>query len=215
MVAICKEYLVSHGKTGVLGRFLAASPELLERGDRVVIQGDRGLSFGTVLCGATERQVRLLGPSPVGRLLRKADAADESARQTVMRREQHLFTAARLLAHQLALPLEVLDVELALDGRHVILQYLAPAGCDPTLLLERLAAEQEVEVWLENLVQPVIEEAHEHGGCGKPDCGKSEGGCSSCGTGGCSSCGSGKVDMGAYFAHLRDKMEKDPRTPLL
>jgi cell fate regulator YaaT (PSP1 superfamily) len=215
MVAECKEYLVSHGKTGVLGRFLAASPELLRRGDCVVIQGDRGLSFGTVLCDATERKVRLLGPVPVGRLLRRADASDEMARTTLVQREQHLFAAARLLADQLAVPMEVLDVELALDGRHVILQYLAPAGCDPTLLLERLGAEHSVEVWLENLAQPVIEEAHDHGGCGKPDCGKSEGGCSSCGTGGCSSCGSGKVDMGAYFAHLRDKMEKDPRTPLL
>jgi hypothetical protein len=217
MVAKCKEYLVSHGKTGVLGRFLAASPELLQRGDRVVIQGDRGLGFGTVLCEATERQTRLLGPTPIGRLLRRADGGDETARQNLAQREQQLFVAARLLACQLEMPMEILDVEVGLDGRHVILQYLSSAGCDPTLLLERFSTEQGVEVWLENLAATIIEETHEHAGCGKPDCGKSAGGCSSCssGGGGCSSCGSGNVDMKAYFAHLRDKMDKDPRTPLL
>ena len=216
MVATAKEYLVSHGKTGVLARFLATSPELLKRGDRVVIQGDRGLSFGVVLCEATERQARLLGPAPVGRLLRRADASDEAAHQSMRQREQSLFGAARRLAVELDVPMEILDVESALDGRHVILQYLAVASCDPTILLERLAADQGVEVWLENLAAPAGEEEHEHGGCGKPDCGKTAGGCSTCGSGGgCSSCGSGKVDMRAYFAHLRDKMEKDPRTPLL
>jgi cell fate regulator YaaT (PSP1 superfamily) len=215
MVAKSQEYLVSHGKTGVLGRFLAASPELLQRGDRVVIQGDRGLTLGVVLCAATERQERLLAAAPVGRLLRLADEIDEAARQSSQQREQHLFEAARRLALVLDVPMEILDVELALDGSHLILQYLPVAGCDPTVLVDRLAAEQGVEVWLESLAAPVAEEAHDHGGCGKPDCGKSEGGCSSCGTGGCSSCGSGKVDMAAYFAHLRTKMDAERRTPLL
>ena len=218
MVAECKEYLVSHGKTGVLARFLAASLEQqLERGDRVIVQGDRGLSFGVVLCEATERKARLLGSGPVGRLLRRADAGDEAAQQAMLEREERLFAAARRLAGELDLPMEILDAEVALDGRHVILQYLSPAGCDPTVLVARLAADQGVEVWLENLAAPASAEEHEHAGCGKPDCGKTAGGCSSCGSssGGCSSCGSGGVDMRAYFAHLRDKMEQDKRTPLL
>ena len=217
MVAKCKEYLVSHGKTGVLARFLAASPEMLERGARVIVEGDRGLSFGVVLCEATERKARLLGPGPVGRLLRRADAGDEVVQQALLEREQRLFAAARRLAGDLDLAIEILDIEMALDGRHVILQYLSAAGCDPTGLVARLAADQDVEVWLENLAAPASTEEHEHAGCGKPGCGRTAGGgCSTCGSdGGCSSCGSGHVDMRAYFAHLREKMEKDKRTPLL
>jgi hypothetical protein len=214
MVAKSKEYLVSHGKTGAVGRFLAASPEPMRRGEQVVIEGDRGLTFGVVLCEATERQARLLGPAPLGKLLRRADIADQAARRSLQEREQQVFDQARRFVAYLGLPLEVLDVELSLDGRRVIIQHLLAADCDPTALVDRIAAENGLEVWLENLAPPV-EAANASGGCGKPDCGRSGGGgCTSCGSGGCSSCGSG-VDLRAYFSHLRNKMDKERRTPLL
>jgi hypothetical protein len=216
MVAKSQEYLVSHGKTGVLGRFVASSPEPLLRGDRVVIQSQRGLGFGIVLGAASERQARLLGATPVGKLLRQVDRNDEAAHTEMLRREEDIFAAARRLASLLRVPMDILDVELALDGQHVILQYVSGVGADLSAFLQRLAAEQGVEVWLENLVAPVTAEADDDGGCGKPDCGRSEGGgCSSCGSGGCSSCGSKSVDLRAYFSHLRGKMQEEKRTPLL
>jgi hypothetical protein len=52
-------------------------------------------------------------------------------------------------------------------------------------------------------------EEEEHHGCGREDCG--QGGCGSCGTGGgCSTCGAGtRPDMSAYFAQLREQMERN------
>src|SRR5207253_380857 len=130
MVAKSPEYLVSHGKTGALGRFVAVSLEPLSRGETVVVQSDRGVTLGVVLCEATERQARLLGAAAAGKLLRRADADDETMRQEVRRREQALFDAARDLAAVLQLPMEILDVELSLDGRRAILQYLLAGNCD-------------------------------------------------------------------------------------
>jgi hypothetical protein len=55
------------------------------------------------------------------------------------------------------------------------------------------------------------------GGCGEPNCGRTSGGCTSCGTGGgcATGCGGARPDMTEYFAHLRAKMERRDFTPLL
>jgi hypothetical protein len=209
MVAGVREYLVSHGKTGILGRFEAVCAETLQRGDRVIIEGERGTNFGVVLCEATERQGRLLGST--GKLLRRANSSDDALRAELKSNEQILFETACRLARDLQTPIEIVDAELALDGRRLILQCLVVAGADPSRLLEQLTAEHGVEVWLEDLAAPVI--AGE-AGCGKPDCGRQAGGCSDCGSGGCSSCGSGGVDLRQYFSHLREKMDSR-RTPLV
>jgi cell fate regulator YaaT (PSP1 superfamily) len=212
MVASTAEYLVSHGKTGVLGRFISASTERFARGDRVVLLSERGLGLGVVLREASAEQMRVLGSAASGKLVRRAGPHDYAAQRDLLAREQQIFDAARAAAAELSLPMEVLDSELSLDGRRVILQYLLAGTCDSAGLVQRLAAQFETEVWLENLALPVHEE--HHGGCGEPDCGRIDGGsgCTTCGSG-CSSCGSGKVDLRPYFAHLRDKMDEQ-RMPL-
>ncbi len=213
MVAKNSEYLVNHGKTGALGRFLFAAADRFVRGDRVVVQGQRGLTIGVVLCQATERHARLLGSATLGQLLRRAGPEDDDAQSDALKREQRIFETSKCLAAALQLPMEILDSEVSLDGRRVILQYLLAANCDAEPLIQSLTTQFGLEVWLENLAVPVEEE---HGGCGEPNCGRAEGGggCTTCGDGGCSSCGTGKVDMTAYFSHLREKME-ERRTPLL
>jgi hypothetical protein len=105
-----------------------------------------------------------------------------------------------------------------LDGRRAVVQYLGPTETDLSALADGLARDNWF-VLFENLAAPVPTTDEEaHGGCDKPDCGRAAGGgggCTSCGTGGgCSSCGGGKVDMRAYFAHLRGQMEARGRVPL-
>src|SRR5262249_14143701 len=112
MVANTREYLVSYGKTGVLGRFLSASEESLRRGDEVVLQSDRGLTLGTVLCEANERKARMLAVEPSGQLLRRVDQDDRQAKRRCREHEQQLFDEARRLAVELHLAVEILDAEL-------------------------------------------------------------------------------------------------------
>ena len=47
-----EHYLVSHGRSGGLGRFSAPPSSKLNRGDRVLIDSPRGREVGTVLCEA-------------------------------------------------------------------------------------------------------------------------------------------------------------------
>ncbi len=210
------EYLVSHGKSAVLGRFAAPPRLTCQRGDRVVVRSARGLEIGAVLCAATARHARLLGRASTGELLRRADPQDEE--QARRRRDvaERLFADGRRLAAELALPLEILDVEVLLDGRQAFVQHLSWAECDYGPFVATLGQMHGLEVLMEDLALP--QPAEEHGSCGEPGCGRAAGGsgCTSCGSGGCGSCGAGKVDMTAYFAHLRTKMEQQPqRVPLL
>jgi len=205
------EYLVSHGSAGEFGRFHAAELIDCRRGDRVVVRGPRGLEIGSVLCEATPRHARMLENTLPGDLLRRATPEDEEIARGTGERASRLFDDARTLVVELSLPLEILDVEVPLDGHQVTLHYLRWAECDERPLVSALSRKYETMVALRNLALPQGASA-----CGRPDCGQSEGGCSSCSTGGgCSSCGKtlGK-DLQDYFAGLRKKMDTHRRVPL-
>ncbi|HEY7308164.1 MAG TPA: PSP1 C-terminal domain-containing protein [Gemmataceae bacterium] len=212
-----QEYLVSFGLTGEFGRFRAAVPLALRRGERVVVRGPRGVEIASVLREATPRHARFLPNTTVGQLLRRAGDADEDADSAMHVRGRQLFDRGRLLAAELSLPLELLDVEVLLDGEHAVLHLLRWADADVRPFVSTLSREFELHVALADLSRPAEADDHEDAGCGRPDCGRQEGGgCSTCDKGGgCSTCGSSKPqDMTLYFAQLREQMEHR-RTTLL
>ncbi len=209
------EYLIAHGKTGAFGRFVADPPLTLDRGDRVIVETGRGLELGEVLCPANSRHAELLSTTSPGRLIRPANANDDAVQRKLRDLSQEIFDQARSMAGVLNIGIEILDVEILADGRRAVVQYLGGQPCDPELLVDALQNRHDVEVLLEDLATPRDEAGS--GGCDKPDCGRSAGGggCTTCETGGgCGSCGHGKIDMKAYFAHLRGKMEQSGRVPL-
>jgi cell fate regulator YaaT (PSP1 superfamily) len=214
-------HLVSHGKSGGLGCFVADHFMPLERGDAVVVESMRGLEAGRVVGPATQRQARLMGPILAGRLLRRFTDADAELWQSQQQIAQNIFERARALAGEFGLPLEILDVDIFFDGGQAILQFLGQDDAGLENLAGHLQAAFSPAIRFENLNQaPVAEPEEDHGGgCGKPDCGKASGGsCSTCSTGGgCSSCAKGSgTEVKDYFAHLRGKMEASPqRVPLL
>jgi len=219
-VVVADQYVVAFGKSGGLGCFTVVAPFELARGDKVVVQSPRGAELGEVLGPATLRQARLIGAQASGDILRRATHDDQSAVSRLQQQAEELFAAARAAAERLALPLQILDVEVLLDGQHVLVQFVGGGDLEVSKLAEALKVHAELQIRFENLAgpSPSQTEEHSHGGCDKPDCGRvnGAGGCSTCSTGGgCSSCGTGTPDMRAYFAHLRGKMEESHRTPLL
>src|SRR5262245_46280427 len=130
------DYLIGYGKVGDFGRSRPLRPLACRRGDRAVVQSPRGLELGTVLCEAQQGHARFLPNTTVGQLLRLASAEDEQAAQLQDARSQPIFEASRRLVVELGLPLEVLDVEVLLDARQVILYHLCWAECDPRPLLD-------------------------------------------------------------------------------
>jgi cell fate regulator YaaT (PSP1 superfamily) len=193
------EYLVSYGRSGDFGRFHAEDALTLQRGDRVVVRTEEGTEIGTVLCLSEPGHARYLSRTAQGRLLRRSSDEDERRRVEMEERGQAIFEHARALVEQLALPLEILDAEVLLDGKQVALHHLRREECDYRPLVSGIARAFDVRVIMHNLFvpeEPVV-------GCGEPNCGAGAGGCTSCSTeGGCGSCGKGhkESDVAAYLA---------------
>jgi hypothetical protein len=206
------DYLLSYGSAGDFGRFHPVKPLSCRRGDRAVVRTPRGLEIGSVLCPTTEGHAHHLPNTTVGPLLRRATAEDEQTAERMRIQGQVLFDDARQFAVTLALPLEILDVEVLLDGSQAILHHVRWADCDVRPFVSGLSTRHEVLIVLCDLTRkPEVQ------GCGRPDCGQGKGGCDSCGSsGGCATCGShGPTDLRAYFAQLREQMIAANRTPLL
>jgi hypothetical protein len=205
-----QDYLLSYGNAGDFGRFYSTASLLLPRGARAIIRSARGLEFGTVLCPTSPAHTSHLPNTSVGQLLRLATADDERSALAMKERARDIFRKGRELAVDLGLPIELLDVEVLLDGEHAVLHHLCWADCDMRPFVSALSKQHDLHIELQDLSR--IEE-----GCGRPDCGRGAGGCSTCGNdGGCGSCGSHtEAEVKAYFGELREKMSGPRRTPLL
>jgi hypothetical protein len=197
-----REYIVTFGRAGHLGRFRAGAA--FTRGAAVVIRGRRGLELGEVLGESAP-----LPDEYVGELLRAAGDDDRAAAARAADDARALCASAEALAAELALPLTVLDAELMLDGRSAVLHGLTHAACDAGPLLERLGEPAGLIVRYYDLAaeppRPAdAPDAEDKLTCDKPDCG--EGQCNDRGDG-CSSCSAGAAhDLAAYFAQLRERM---------
>lgn len=208
------QYIVTHGKSGVIGVFTRTEPGEFPRGTRVVVRTERGVELGTVLGPATIHQARLFGSVSCGLLIRSIAPSDEARLGELAGIEQGIFDLARRTAVGEQFPVDVLDVEVLFDGQLAVVQFLGDeARIDP--FARMLEESLHLTIRFENLAggspQP---EKHADHRCEKPDCGREgAGGCTTCSTGGgCSSCGSGRVDLREVFGHLRSKMER--RIPL-
>jgi cell fate regulator YaaT (PSP1 superfamily) len=211
------EYLLSYGTLGDFGRFRPMRPLVCRRGDLAVVQSHRGMELATVLCPASAGHAAFLPNTSVGQLLRLAGPYDEETAARARERGRSLYERARGLSAEQNLPLEVIDVEVLLDNQHAVVQYLGWDTFDAPPFVSKLSTEFEVNITLQNLAAAPQNDQTEHG-CGRPDCGRTEGGgCSTCGTGGgCSTCGTSKPeDVQAHFAALRAQMEQAHRMPLI
>lgn len=216
------EYLVSYGRGGEFGRFGPAEPLRCRRGDRVIVRSPQGLELGTVLCPAATGHAPFLSRTALGELLRRASDVDLHAAQVQHQRAQRIFEHGRQLTKELSLPLEIVDVDVLLAGDRALIYHLCKDDCDYRPLVSTLARSYDLLIVMQNLTLPADEHDHadEEHGCGKPDCGQTDGGggCSTCGSGGgCGTCGKGvkKEDVTSYLLGLRQAMEQRARTPLL
>jgi cell fate regulator YaaT (PSP1 superfamily) len=201
------EYLVAYGLQGEFGRFRPVRPMACRRGDRVVVRSQRGLEIGAVLREATQRHAHFLPNTTVGALLRQASPEDEDQSEIQRQRAGQLLDRSARLAQEQGLPLEVIDAEFLLDGEHAVLHHLRWQDCDVRPFVSTLSRAFAVQLTLADLTRSHQEEPHhEEAGCGA--CGS--GGCGRCGSGGgCATCGSARPEeVQAYFAQLRQKMDR-------
>ena len=205
------DYLVTFGLAGDFGRFRAGMALDLRRGSRVVVRTERGLELGQVLRSATDRHARFMPGAAVGELLRRAGPDDEAQARRMKERAALLLERGEARIAEQGIPVALLDAEVLLDGQHALLHLVRWGECDLRELVRPLSVEMELAITPAERGAPAPAEAP---GCG--DCGSGGGGCGDCGSGGgCGTgCGSARPEeVTAYFAELREKMER--RVPLL
>ena len=184
------EYLLSYGVLGDFGRFYPVTAVVCRRGQQAVVRSHRGVELATVLGPAAEGHAHFLPNTTVGQLLRLATAEDHQTANERHLRGQQLFADARNLAAASELPIEVVDVEVLLDGEHAIVHSLRWGEFDPRPFVSALSRKFDLHLALEDLTPGVAAteepDEHEHR-CDRPDCGSGSGG--GCGTSsGCSTC---------------------------
>src|SRR5438046_837236 len=135
------DYLLGYGVRGDYGRFHASAPLACRRGDRAVVRGRRGLEIAAVLRPAEPRHAVYFPNTTVGQLLRLATPEDERTAAELHRRSDEVLTRGNLLAAQLGLPLEVVDVELLLDRENAVLHHLRWEECDVRPLVSTISRE--------------------------------------------------------------------------
>src|SRR5437899_2967064 len=185
------EYLLSYGNAGDFGRFRCVPALVCERGERVVVRSPRGQELGVIMRPANTGHGRLLADQFVGQILRVATEGDLQLAERMKQRSQKLFEDSRRLVCELALPMEILDVEVFLDGRQAVLHYLRWEDCDPRPLMDALSQRYRLLITLHDLALPNTGETEaepepELASCGAGGCGA--GGCGSCSAGNCASC---------------------------
>src|SRR5688572_9042540 len=98
-----REYLVTHGCGGHLGRFRAAGAGDLGRGTAVVVRTLRGLELGEVLRPSDPGQITLPDPF-IGELIRPATRDDFVVADRCRQLADRLFDEASRVADSLHLP---------------------------------------------------------------------------------------------------------------
>lgn len=215
------EYLVQYGREGFLGRFAGRELPPCGRGDRVVVRSHRGLELGTVLCDATPEHARFLPPGPSCELVRPAAPDDEFLAGEHSDFNLGVFAEAQRLVEDLGVPIAVVDVEVLLEPRTLIVHYLRIGLGGVRALVPELSGRFAALVELHDLALGIATEygdqakdrrcgsGSEAQGCDRPDC--KHGSCAEGGGCGSGSCGSAHTrqfgfDTEVYFAELGSKL---------
>jgi cell fate regulator YaaT (PSP1 superfamily) len=134
------------------------------RGERVVIESDRGPVVGTV---AVESR-RLVVTAPLRRILRRAGADDERQRERNARREREAFEFCRERIRARKLPMKLVRAEYALQGSKVLFYFASEERVDFRDLVKDLASRLHGRIEMRQV--GARDEAKMVGGIG--DCGR-------------------------------------------
>jgi cell fate regulator YaaT (PSP1 superfamily) len=144
----------------------------LAPGERVVVQGESGPAFGTVvptLSATAPRRQPAAETTHV--VIRRATQDDVIARLKQEHREQEAFRLALLKIRERGLPMKLTRVEQLFDGSKLIFYFTADGRVDFRELVRDLAGELHARIELRQI--GVRDEARMLGGygsCGRPLC---------------------------------------------
>lgn len=165
-------YVVRYGVTRNLGEFTTRGLGPLPRGASVIVRGDRGHEWGTVLCTATDQTRTYLGSnSDQGRVVRLANAEDEANRDKAAAFEKEAFVGGLAAIRERNLQMQLVDVEQVIGGERLIFYYVAEDRIDFRELVKGLAKQFGVRIEMRQIgIRDEAKLLADYGDCGQPVC---------------------------------------------
>jgi len=168
-VSASPSYVVRTGVMRILS--VMAAHRTFDYGDRVVVRTERGTEFGVVLCEATPAAIDQIEEKVEGRILRAMTAEDESLWQTQLSKTTDDASLCNRWVKELALDMQIVDVERVLGGERIVFFFLAEKRIDFRVLVRHLASELQTRIEMRQIgVRDEAKLLADYGDCGKPVC---------------------------------------------
>lgn len=167
-----QSYVVRYGVSRIVGEFSARGLGQLARGTTVIVRGDRGHEWGTVLCPATEQSRTYLGTSEEhGRIVRRATPEDEVERDRQVASEKEAFADGQQMIRERSLQMQLIDIEQVFGGERLIFYYLAEDRVDFRELVKALAKRFQTRIEMRQIgIRDEAKLLADYGDCGQPVC---------------------------------------------
>lgn len=164
-------YVIRYGQMRFLGEYAGLPDQVHPRGQRVIVQSDRGMELGEVLCPATEQTARYLENPSRGEILRVATAEDLDATERLGERLGQAFQTCQEFIGRRRLQMDLVDVEAILGGERLVFYYLAEKRVDFRELVKDLARTFRTRIEMRQIgVRDEAKLLADYGDCGKPVC---------------------------------------------
>ncbi len=164
-------YVIRYGQMRFLGEYAGLPDQVHPRGQRVIVQSDRGLEYGEVLCPMTAQTARYLENPARGEIVRIATAEDLGTREQLQQRERQAFMTCQEFIERRRLQMDLVDVEAILGGERLVFYYLAEKRVDFRELVKDLARAFRTRIEMRQIgVRDEAKLLADYGDCGKPVC---------------------------------------------
>ena len=167
-----QSYVVRYGTTRILGEFSSRGLAPLPRGASVIVRGERGHEWGTVLSTATEQTRAYLGAADEhGRIIRLANDDDEANRTKAIAFEKEAFAGGLAQVRERNLQMQLIDVEQIIGGERLVYYYVAEQRIDFRDLVKSLAKEFQTRIEMRQIgIRDEAKLLADYGDCGQPVC---------------------------------------------
>jgi cell fate regulator YaaT (PSP1 superfamily) len=155
----------------LIGEYEGLADRTHLRGERVVVQSDRGTELGEVLCPATDRTASFLENPSRGQILRTATAEDLALESRLVERSREGLATCREFAARRRLQMDLVDVEAIFGGERMVFYYVSEKRVDFRELVKDLARAMQTRIEMRQIgVRDEAKLLADYGDCGKPVC---------------------------------------------
>ena len=164
-------YIIRHGVMRFLGDFEPTKDLVYRRNQDVVIETERGLEVGEVLCESSPRAMEFIEEPTKGKIVRAMSDADRVQLLESQAREEAAYYRGSDFINERKLQMELVDVENLFGGERLIFYFLAEKRVDFRDLVKDLAREFRTRIEMRQIgVRDEAKLLADYGDCGKPVC---------------------------------------------